>query len=96
MRTPLREIRLRMNLTQQDVAEAVGVDKSRICRIERFAIKANGTHERASPELAAALADFFDGKVTRDQIIFPEHYMNFRKRNSGSRKNTKSASRATT
>ncbi len=67
MMTPLKRERLRRNLAAEALANAVGVRRPTIARIE------NGT-KRPSPELAKRIADFFGGKLTRDQILFPEEY----------------------
>lgn len=69
--TPLKFHRMQARITQEDLAQAVGVNKSTICRIEtggpdgRF---------RTTPDVADAIQKFFNGKVTRDQILFPQDY----------------------
>lgn len=67
MATPLKLIRTRHKISSEKLAQAVGVKHPTISRIE------NGK-KRPSPELAIRLAKYFDGEVTRDQLVFPEYY----------------------
>lgn len=66
--TPLRAERERRGLTASFVAEAVGATQSHYSKVEK-ALNA------ASPDLANRLAKFFGNAVTRDQILYPEDYM---------------------
>jgi transcriptional regulator with XRE-family HTH domain len=68
MVTPLKAERLKRGITTEVLAAAVKVKQPTISRIE------NGTR-RSSPELADRLAKFFDNAITRDQILFPEDYV---------------------
>ena len=67
METPLKRERLTRGLSTADVATAMNVAHPTINRIE------NG-RKRPSPELAKRLAQFFEGALSRDQIMFPEEY----------------------
>lgn len=70
--TPLRYHRQHVaRITQQTLADAIGVDKSTISRIET-----GGTSGRCrtSPEVAEAIEVYFKGALTRDQILFPHQY----------------------
>jgi DNA-binding XRE family transcriptional regulator len=68
MSTPLKLARLKIGVTADGLARAVGVNQSTIARIE------NGK-KRPSPELANRIALHFGNAITRDQILFPEDYM---------------------
>jgi transcriptional regulator with XRE-family HTH domain len=68
MVTPLKAERLKRGITAEALAAAVNVKQPAITRIE------NGTR-RSSPELADRLAEYFVNAVTRDQILFPEKYV---------------------
>lgn len=65
MNNDLKVCRARHDLTQQDVAEAVGVSRQTINAIER---------ERYDPslELAFALADYFDCRI--EDLFEPESH----------------------
>lgn len=67
MHTPLKAIRLRRNVTTQQLSDAVKVTQPTISRVE------NG-RKRPSPDLANRIAKYFNGAITRDQILFPEDY----------------------
>lgn len=69
MQTKLRLLRKELKVSQQTVAEAVKIDVSHYSRVERGKIG-------ASPDLADALSKckFFKGKITREQILYPEDY----------------------
>lgn len=69
MDTPLKQARLGRGLKQSEVAEAVGIGTSQFCRIERCT-------SGASREIATKLAAFFGPELTREQILYPEEYVN--------------------
>jgi transcriptional regulator with XRE-family HTH domain len=70
MDTPLKQARLRRGLKQSEVAEAVGIGTSQFCRIERCT-------SGASRVIATKLAAFFGpDELTREQILYPEEYVN--------------------
>lgn len=68
MITPLRAARLKRGLSTAQLAIAVSVSSPTINRIENSTM-------RASPELADRIAKYFNNAVTRDQILFPEDYI---------------------
>lgn len=68
MATPLKSARIKLGLSIREVAEAVGVQQPTINRIEN-------ARKRPSPELALRLEEHFDGAITRDQIMYPEKYI---------------------
>lgn len=69
---PLFYARAAAKMSLATLAAAVGCTKGQLSRIERLETK-------ASPELAEKLADCFNGKVTRDQILFPHRYVEKKK-----------------
>jgi transcriptional regulator with XRE-family HTH domain len=68
MSTPLRVEREKRGMTTEELAIAVGVRQPTISRVE-------SGRSRPSPELADRLAKYFGNAVTRDQILFPEDYV---------------------
>jgi len=64
--TPLRRIRKKKKLSLRHVAREVGIHYSQLCRIE------NG--EPTSAETAAKLSNFYAGKITEMQILYPKRY----------------------
>lgn len=95
MTTPLRQIRLKNGLSLRQLAEAVDSTAPHISRIERLR-DSSGVRHRASLALAEAISRFFDGKLTRDEILFPEHHMHKRMgRKNKHNHNNRSASNAT-
>jgi transcriptional regulator with XRE-family HTH domain len=68
MSTPLRKAREKTDQSTYDVAAAVGVNQSQYSRVE-------SGKRRPSPDLADRIAKHFNNAVTRDQILFPEDYM---------------------
>lgn len=68
MVTPLKAERLRRGITAEELATAVGVLQPAITRIE------NG-QRGCGRALAIRLVKFFDGTLTRDQILYPEEHM---------------------
>jgi DNA-binding XRE family transcriptional regulator len=73
MATPLKRERQKRNMTTEELAVAVGVRQPTINRIEN-------ARKKASPALAHKLAKFFNGAVTRDEILFPEEYVDVKAR----------------
>jgi transcriptional regulator with XRE-family HTH domain len=67
MNSPLKQARLKRELTLQQVANEVGIDTGNLSRIERG-------HQIPSKELAEKLVKFFDNEVTETQIIYPERF----------------------
>jgi len=65
--TPLKIERLRRQLSQMAVAEAVGITQSHFAKLEKAKVS-------ASPEVANRIALHFGNAVTRDQILYPEDY----------------------
>lgn len=73
MITPLRLARERRKMTQREVASAVGIERSHYTRIE-------SADHGVSAAVAKRLAEFFGAPLTRDQILFPEDYLDRRAR----------------
>jgi transcriptional regulator with XRE-family HTH domain len=71
MITPLKRAREHRKISQTEVAAAIGVDRSHYCRVE-------GGRAGASAAVAKKLSDFFNGKVTRLEILYPEDYVHAR------------------
>lgn len=67
-RTPLQKAREARGLTFQALADAVGLDHSTLVKIEQ---RLHGTR----PSNADRLAKFLGNGLTRDQILFPNDYM---------------------
>jgi len=65
MTSPLKQARLKRELTLQHVANEVGIDTGNLSRIERGL-------QIPSKELAEKLVKFFDNEITETQIIYPE------------------------
>lgn len=63
--TPLYNVRTASGLSQGALARALGKNRATISRIE-------SGEAQASPELAKLIAEHFVGKITRDEILFPE------------------------
>lgn len=76
-RTPLHIVRSKRGHSTREVAEAVGVNQSQYSRVE-------SGKRRPSPDLANRIAKHFGNEVTRDQILFPEDYLETGKRPSRS------------
>ena len=68
MYSPLKQTRIKHGLTQQQVADGVGIDTGNLSRIERG-------HQVPNKKLAEKLAKFFDDDVTETQIIYPERFI---------------------
>jgi transcriptional regulator with XRE-family HTH domain len=71
MITPLKRAREDRKISQTQVAAAIGVDRSHYCRVE-------GGRAGASAAVAKKLSEFFKGKVTRLEILYPEDYVHAR------------------
>jgi transcriptional regulator with XRE-family HTH domain len=71
MKTPLQLARERSGLTQAEAAAGIGMDRSYYGRIENARFKAHA-------DLAKKIAVFFGLPLTRDQILFPEEYVDTR------------------
>lgn len=65
--TPLRAIRDSLRLSRATVATALKIDYSHLYEIERGSAQ-------ASPDLANRLEVYFEGKITRDEILYPQDY----------------------
>jgi transcriptional regulator with XRE-family HTH domain len=68
MSTPLQLARERSKLTQTAAAARIGIERSYYCRIEtgRF---------RPHAEMAKKIVAFYGEPLTRDQVLFPEEYL---------------------
>jgi DNA-binding XRE family transcriptional regulator len=65
--TPLERIRTEHNLNQQQLADKVGV-----CHTTIFRIECEGSMPKK--KTLAKIIDVFGGKISADEIIFPERY----------------------
>lgn len=65
--TPLARARAASGMSLTQVSAAVQYDRGGLSRIERGM-------SRPRPALANRLVQLFEGKLTRDQILFPEEY----------------------
>ncbi|NIC29326.1 helix-turn-helix transcriptional regulator [Serratia plymuthica] len=68
MQTPLRKMRLKQNLTIQEVAKATEVDVGNLSRIERGM-------QVTSLTIAEKLSKFFGGEISEMQILFPNRFL---------------------
>ncbi|ORM72398.1 transcriptional regulator [Pantoea wallisii] len=68
MTTPLRKMRVEKKLTISEVAIATKLDVGNLSRIERGI-------QVPSLETAEKLSQFFKGKITEMQILYPQRYM---------------------
>lgn len=68
MTTPLRKMRVEKKLTISEVAIATQLDVGNLSRIERGI-------QVPSLETAEKLSQFFKGKITEMQILYPQRYM---------------------
>lgn len=66
--TPLRAERKRRGLSIAQVSAAIGIDPGNLSRIERG-------WQIPGREVAAALADYYQGAINELQIIYPERYL---------------------
>jgi transcriptional regulator with XRE-family HTH domain len=73
MLTPLKVYREKRNLTSRSVAVELGITPSHYRRIEI-------AETTASAALANKIAKHFGNAVTRDQILFPEDYVDLGKK----------------
>lgn len=71
--TPLASARERLGLSRSSLAVGLSIEYSHLYRIERG-------EAQCSPALARRIAEYFDGEVTRDQILFPEEYVDGKKK----------------
>lgn len=67
MKTPLRLVRKRREMTIVQVAMAVGLDPGNLSRIERGC-------QTPSKDVAEKLANFFGNEITEIHILYPERY----------------------
>jgi transcriptional regulator with XRE-family HTH domain len=67
MHSPLKQARLRRNITLNEVSAAIGASTGNLSRIE------NGL-QKARPKLAEKLARYFGHEITEIQILYPERY----------------------
>lgn len=67
MQTPLRKVRLEQKLTISEVASAINFDAGNLSRLERGI-------QAASLEIAEKLANFYRGKITELEILYPQRY----------------------
>lgn len=68
MVTPLKRAREKKGMSAEELALEVGVSQAAISRVE------NGKAQ-ASPRLADRLEKYFGREITRDQILYPEDYI---------------------
>lgn len=68
MQTPLRKMREANGLTISEVALAVQIDVGNLSRIERGI-------QVTSIETAEKISQFFKGKITEMQILYPQRYV---------------------
>lgn len=68
MQTPLRKMRVEKKLTISEVAIATQLDVGNLSRIERGI-------QAPSLETAEKLAQYFNGKISEMQILYPQRYM---------------------
>ena len=68
MRTPLRKMREDNGLTISEVALAVQIDVGNLSRIERGI-------QVTSIETAEKISQFFKGKISEMQILYPQRYV---------------------
>lgn len=68
MQTPLRKVRLELNLTISEVANAINFDVGNLSRLERGI-------QTASLDIAEKLATFYRGKITELEILYPHRYL---------------------
>ncbi|MEQ5208683.1 helix-turn-helix transcriptional regulator [Proteus sp. fly-1067] len=67
MQTPLRKVRVELNLTISEVANAINCDVGNLSRLERGI-------QAASLELAEKLTAFYRGEITELEILYPHRY----------------------
>lgn len=67
MNSPLKQVRLKLKKSLQEVADAVGTDTGNLSRIERGI-------QVPSKDLTEKLARYFNNEVTETQIIYPERF----------------------
>lgn len=68
MQTPLRKMREASGLTISEVALAVQIDVGNLSRIERGI-------QLTSIETAEKISQFFKGKISEMQILYPQRYV---------------------
>ncbi len=68
MQTPLRKMREANGLTISEVALAVQIDVGNLSRIERGI-------QVTSIETAEKISQFFKGKISEMQILYPQRYV---------------------
>ena len=64
----IKKVRIERNLTKAQAARLCGVDRARFGRLENM-------ESMPSPELANRIAKVFGNAVTRDQLLFPQDYL---------------------
>jgi transcriptional regulator with XRE-family HTH domain len=67
IKTPLVAIREKRNISLGQMAQDLNTSRGHLSRVERG-------ERRPNLHLAKSISDYFDGAVTRDQILFPEEY----------------------
>ena len=68
--TPLKKLRESREITQREVAEAVGIDQSTYHKIEA------GIHS-PRPETATALVKYFGSALNELHLFFPDRYSDY-------------------
>lgn len=68
MDTPLRKMRVENGFTLNDLALATKIDVGNLSRIERG-------KQLTSLETAEKISQFFGGKISEMQILYPHRYM---------------------
>jgi transcriptional regulator with XRE-family HTH domain len=66
--SPLRKLRLSKNLTQKQVADATGIERSGLSKIE-------AGKRRPEIENLEKIVSFFGGKITVEEILWPERFI---------------------
>lgn len=70
MQLPLRTLRKAQGYTLSQVATAVDIDPANLSRIERG-------QQIASLEVAERLVEFYSGRISEMQILYPQRYPDF-------------------
>ena len=68
MMTPLELVRRNNNLSQQELADKLGVSQTTIQRIEANKVWPN-------KKLVEDIVKVFEGEITTDEILWPENYV---------------------
>jgi transcriptional regulator with XRE-family HTH domain len=66
--SPLRKLRLRKKLTLQQVADATGIDRTNLGRIELG-------QRKPRTDTVDRIVSFFGGKIKEVEILWPERFI---------------------